>query len=127
MHKIETDSTLNRIRELTKTSDEKSTRFGTSRFLIQDDLIYREFHSPKYDHDETILQLNVPQKFRNHVMKLARESILGGHQGAKKTSDKVLSNFFWPGIHAEILKYCRSCDINVVKGLSQRVELQKYP
>ena len=126
----ETDPTLNRIRELTKISDEKCTRFGTSRFLIQDDLIYREFHSPKYDHDETILQLIVPQKFRNHVMKLAHESILGGHQGAKKTSDKVLSNFFWPGIHAEILRYCRSCDIcqrTITKGRVTKVPLGKMP
>ena len=44
-------------------------------------------------------------------MRMAHETILGGHQGPKKTIDRVLTNFFWPGITADITRYCRSCDV----------------
>ena len=124
------DITLHRIRELVESSEERKNRYGTSRFLYQDGLIFREFHSPKLDYGDTYHQLVVPQKFRAYVMKLAHESVLGGHQGPKKTTDKVLSNFFWPGIHSDILRFCRSCDIcqrTISKGRIFKVPLGSMP
>ena len=124
------DLTLHRIRELANRSEERMNRYGTSLFLYQDGLIFREFHSPKVDHGDKCHQLVVPQKFRVHVLKLAHESILGGHQGPKKTTDKVLSNFFWPGIHSDILRFCRSCDIcqrTISKGRVSKVPLGSMP
>ena len=63
-------------------------------------------------------------------MTLAHDSILGGHLGVKKTTDKVLSNFFWPGISGDVKRYCRSCDIcqrTTPKGKTMRVPLGKLP
>ena len=44
-------------------------------------------------------------------MHLAHELILGGHLGIKKATVKVISNFYWPGIQADIRCYCQSCFI----------------
>ena len=46
---------------------------------------------------------------RAHVTALAHESDRGGHLGAKKTKDKVLLDFYWPGIGEDVNQYCRSC------------------
>ena len=72
----------------------------------------------------------VPTPLRKQVMELAHDSILGGHLGVKKTTDRVLTNFFWPGIHEDIVRYCRSCDIcqkTVKKGSVQKVPVQQTP
>ena len=63
-------------------------------------------------------------------MHLAHESISGGHLGIKKTTDKVISNFYWPGIQADIRRYCQSCDIcqrTIQKGRVTNVPLGTTP
>jgi len=63
-------------------------------------------------------------------MKLAHDSILSGHQGVKKTYDRIVAYFFWPGVHGDVERYCHSCDIcqrTVVKGKVNKVPLQKMP
>ena len=55
--------------------------------------------------------MNVPKDFRDHVMKLAHESIVGGHLGARKTADRITSSFHLPGVIRDVTRFCRSCDI----------------
>ncbi|GFO19246.1 gypsy retrotransposon integrase-like protein 1 [Plakobranchus ocellatus] len=43
-------------------------------------------------------------------MQAAHDSIVGGHLAAKKTTDKILSEFFWPNIWEDVKRYCQSCD-----------------
>ena len=64
------------------------------------------------------------------VMKLARESIMAGHLAIKRTIQKVLSEFFWPGIACDIKRFCQPCDIcqrTVPKGKIIIAPLGKMP
>ena len=56
-------------------------------------------------------QLVVPKQLRVKVMKLAHETLLGGHLGMKKTTDRIMSSFYWPGLQRDVNLYCRSCDL----------------
>ena len=127
----ELDSTLSKLRELAKSGDEKQGTDGrNSKFVFQRGLLCREFQSPHVDHGNKFNQLVVPVPFRKHVMQLAHEGILGGHQGTKKTTDKILTNFFWPGIQADVMRFCRSCDVcqrTLQKGRVSNVPLGKMP
>jgi len=63
-------------------------------------------------------------------MSLGHDSILSGHQGVKRTLDRVTSEFFWPGITADIKRYCQSCDIcqrTTAKGRVSKVPLGQMP
>ena len=63
-------------------------------------------------------------------MEIAHDSFVGGHMGIKKTSDKILSNFFWPGLKDDVKRFSRSCDVcqrTVNKGQVYRVPLQITP
>ena len=63
-------------------------------------------------------------------MGLAHESMMGGHLGVKKTMDKIQASFYWPGIHGDITRYCRSCDVcqkTLSKGKVAKVPLMKMP
>ena len=51
-------------------------------------------------------QLVSPHSLRESVLEVAHDSILGGHLVTNMTS-----NFFWPGGHDDVTRYCQSCDV----------------
>ncbi|XP_068212662.1 uncharacterized protein [Palaemon carinicauda] len=74
--------------------------------------------------------LVVPRKFRELIMKMAHDSLLAGHFSNCKTEDKVFALYFWPGATADILRYCRSCDIcqrTTSQGRVKKAPLQTVP
>ena len=76
------------------------------------------------------MQLVVPESFREKVLRLAHETLMSGHLGIKKTMDRVLTEFFWPGACGEVSRFCKSCDIcqrTIQKGRVTKVPLGKLP
>ena len=89
--------------------------------------LYRIFQNKL--HGE-VKQIVVPEIYRKQVMRLAHESIVGGHLGAKKTMYRITSNFHWPGVVADVTRFCRSCDIcqkTAPKGRTCKVPLGEMP
>ncbi|XP_041483470.1 uncharacterized protein LOC121430260 [Lytechinus variegatus] len=125
----QSDSSLSRCFQLAQDSDPKVSKDGSvSRFLVEKGILYRENKDPKTD--VTDLQVVLPTSLRQQVMKIAHESLLGGHQGIKKTSDRILRNFYWPGIIGDISRFVQSCDIcqrTFPKGRVQKVPLGDMP
>lgn len=60
-----------------------------------------------------VFQIVVPVKWCNLVLQLVHEQ--SGHQGVRKTYDRVL-RFFWPWLKREVAKYVRSCHTCQVTG-----------
>ncbi|XP_071476579.1 uncharacterized protein [Diadema antillarum] len=123
-----TDPTLKKARELAQVRLSDEERRDT-HFVFEDGLLYRIFQ-PKTQTSNSVKQLVVPRPFRKAVLSLAHEGIMSGHQGIGKTTEKVLSCFFWPGIHADVARFCRSCDIcqrTVPKGRVPKVPLGQMP
>ena len=55
---------------------------------------------------------------------------MAGHQGVKKTLDRILSGFHWPGIHPDVSCFCQSydmCQRTIEKGKVQNIPLEKMP
>ena len=76
------------------------------------------------------IQLVVPVKFRDTVLKLAHESILAGHMSTARTVSRILSEFYWPEVQSDIKRFCSSCDIcqrTVPKGRKSKFPLGKMP
>ncbi|XP_069110014.1 uncharacterized protein [Argopecten irradians] len=106
------DPTLTKFRKLA--SEEETYERddgGSSTIFYQKGVMYRRFQSPKVRNGMTFRQLIVPERYRDMVMRLAHESVMSGHLAAKRTANRVLSEFFWPGVQAEVTRFCRSCDI----------------
>ena len=40
-------------------------------------------------------------------MRLAHKPLMSGHLGTKKTSDRVVAEFFWPGICGDVARFCK--------------------
>ena len=99
---------------------------GQTKFVERKDLLHREFTKG----NKVTLQLVVPEGFREKVMRLAHETLMSGHLGTKKTLDRVVAEFFWPGICGDVARFCKSCDIcqrTIQKGRVSKVPLGKLP
>ena len=80
--------------------------------------------------EKELKQILVPKDLRKKVMEIAHDTMLAGHMGVKKTEDRILTNFYWPGIHQDVASFCRSCDVcqrTVSKGRVAKVPLGKMP
>ena len=67
---------------------------------------------------------------RRPIMEVAHGSIMGGHMGIKKTTDKIQSAFHWPRIQGDVTRFCKSCDVcqkTVSEGSVPKVPLEKMP
>uniref|UniRef100_A0A8C6LIR9 Gypsy retrotransposon integrase-like protein 1 n=1 Tax=Nothobranchius furzeri TaxID=105023 RepID=A0A8C6LIR9_NOTFU len=65
-------------------------------------------------------QLVVPQKFRSQVLYLALDHF-SGHLGKRKTYQRILGNFFWPGMKSDVPRYCQSCHVCQLGGKPNQV------
>ena len=100
------------------------------RFEIRNDILYRIYKHPKVERGEPVRQIVVPRSSRPQVMELAHESMFSGHMRVRKTVDRILSNFYWPGVRSDVAKFCNSCPIckrTVGKGRVARAPLQNMP
>ena len=99
---------------------------GETKFVLKKDLMYRQFTKE----NKLTLQLVIPESFREKVLRLAHETLMSGHLGIKKTMDRVLTEFFWPGVCGDVSRFCKSCDIcqrTIQKGRVTKVPLRKMP
>ena len=120
------DSSLSRIWDLIKSGD---TRDGLYRdeFFLKNDLLYRRVPKPRGFEEESHTQLVVPRSLRPLVLKTSHESVLGSHMGFKRTADRILECFYWPGCQVEIKRWTQSCDIcqkTVKQGSVPRAPMQ---
>ena len=108
----------------------KMTKTGQAWFVVQDELLYRCYQKLQGVKRPIVKQLVVPQCRREQVLKIAHESIMAGHLGIQRTTDRVLSRFYWPGIHSSIVQFCRSCDRcqkTEPKGKVPKATLEEMP
>ena len=78
-------------------------------------------------------QIVVPQQlriFRSTILSLGHDILLAGHLGNKKTRDRIMQHFFWPGIFndiAECGRSCPECQMGTAKGRVPRAPLVSIP
>ena len=125
------DPTLSRINKLLEEkAGPKVTKAGESWFERRHGILYRFHQNKNQPTKPAVKQLVVPKNRRTQVLQLAHEGIMGGHMGIQKTTDKVLTNFYWPGLQGDVSRYCQSCDIcqrTLPKGKTPRVPLDQMP
>jgi hypothetical protein len=130
-HGQKKDPSLNKLMQH---ADEKrmfTTKGGNSYwFEVQDGILYRVFEPKAGTRSVPGKQIAVPSGQRRRVMELAHESIVGGHLSARKTEDRIITSFYWPGISSDVSRFCKSCDVcqkTIPKGRVSKVPLGEMP
>ena len=99
-------------------------------YEVKSGILYRIYKHPFVNGGKPVKQLMVPVQLRPRIVQVAHGSITGGHLGIKKTTDKIESAFYWPGIQGDVTCFCKSCDVSektVNKGSVSKMPLQKMP
>ena len=81
-------------------------------YLIKDDILMRKWSPTACDNNEkgeTVYQIAVPTVHRREVLELAHDLPVSGHLGVRKTYNRVLQHFFWPGLKRDVAKWCKEC------------------
>ena len=81
-------------------------------YLIKDDILMRKWSPTACDNNEkgeTVYQIVVPTVHRREVLELAHDLPVSGHLGVRKTYNRVLQHFFWPGLKRDVAKWCKEC------------------
>ncbi|XP_069108942.1 uncharacterized protein [Argopecten irradians] len=122
------------LRKLWRIANDGETRYrkdgGKSSFFVKKGLLYREFQSPRNANGRIFKQLVVPTNYREDVLRLAHDSRMAEHLAAKRTSERILTEFYWPGVDSDVTRYCRSCDVcqkTISKGRVTKVPLGTMP
>lgn len=70
-------------------------------------------------------QIVLPTVLRQPVLEIAHESF-AGHLGIKKTSEKILTDFYWPGLREDVKNHVNSCHTCQVAGKPNQT-IPPYP
>ncbi|XP_073721213.1 uncharacterized protein [Misgurnus anguillicaudatus] len=90
-----------------------------SGYFVSDGVLMRKWTDPKMSSQDdwsSVFQVVVPAVYRSDILYLAHDHCLSGHLGVKKTLDRVLRHFFWPGVKTDVAQHCRSCHVCQVVG-----------
>ena len=58
---------------------------------------------------ENELLIVVPRQLRNDLLRWAHDDVTAGHLNDKKSLDRLLQHFTWPGVRRDVQLYCRGC------------------
>lgn len=75
------------------------------RFREKDGVLYRRVRRP--DGGEEILQLLLPEVLWSEVMNNLHQD--HGHQGVERTTELMRLRCYWPGMAADVQKWCQDC------------------
>ena len=88
-------------------------------YYLKDGVLMRKFRPSDVAADEewaVVNQVVVPKVYRNDILSMAHSLPLGGHLGINKTTNKILRQFFWPGLRKDVSNFCKSCHTCQVVG-----------
>ena len=90
---------------------------GSEAFVVENGVLMRK-NKVKVGEDywEDRLQVVVPEGYREEILSLAHGGLFSGHLGRSKTYDKVVAEFYWPGVYTDTEKFCQTCHTCQVVG-----------
>ena len=97
------DESLKRFHELAN----KGERLNGIMFVHKRDILYRS-KLDKLGNEKK--QVVLPKNMRPQILSIGHDNPMAGHLGRQKTTDRIQSEFWWPGIIGDVKRYVMSCD-----------------
>ena len=100
-------------------SEREAEKVPVCYFLNSADVLMRKWRPPNVPASNewsVVYQIVVPPLYRRDILVLAHDTPLAGHLGVEKTYRKVLSHFYWPGLHGDVKRFCKTCHVCRLAG-----------
>lgn len=75
--------------------------------VTENGILYRHYRDRK---GKVVDQLIVPQSLRQDILHLCHSNSWAGHLGVRKTKQRLLQEWYWPGCFKDVEQYVRACD-----------------
>ncbi|XP_065894244.1 uncharacterized protein [Dysidea avara] len=100
-------------------SEREAEKVPVCYFLNSGNVVMRKWRPPNVPASNewsVVYQVVVPPPYRKDILVLAHDTPLAGHLGIAKTYRKVLGHFYWPGLHGDVKKFCKTCHVCQLAG-----------
>ena len=87
-------------------------------FTLIEGTLYNLYHSEGSTQPRT--RLVVPPALRAPVLTAHHDNILTGHRGIAATYHRIRKNYFWRNMFADVVAWCRSCQVCAHRKISHR-------
>ena len=97
-------------------------------FIVENGILYKMITDRSGS--EQLKVLVVPTAYRSKVLQFGHDSILAGHQGVKKTKERIKRSFFWCKMNKDIefyIRSCKQCQLTSRKLKQDRIPLKPIP
>ncbi|XP_072182290.1 uncharacterized protein [Diadema setosum] len=102
------DGTLKLVREKALPSD---TDAGDEcYFYWEGGILFRHWRKKGATQGQEFRQVVVPKQYRRELLGMAHDNLMAGHLGVEKTKDRILRNYYWPGLFRDVSEYIRTCE-----------------
>ena len=101
----------------------------STEYQVIDGLLYKAAPPSAATADNEYL-LVLPESHQTEVMRLAHDTVFGGHLGVAKTMQRIGSHFYFPKMKKKIVHYiktCHACQMVAPQRKVERVPLQPIP
>lgn len=101
-----------------KVITEQEAEIKGNGFFLKEGILMQKWRDVKCDNDNCRegSQIVVPAIYRNDILHMAHDTPYAGHLGVNKTYRRILPYFYWPGLHRDVTKYCKSCNTCQIVG-----------
>ena len=105
----------------------KKCKERTAPFFLREGIMLRSWTPPHQK--EPIDQVILPHGYREAVLRMAHMAPWAGHFGRRRTTDRILHRFFWPGVRQDVADLCRRCQTcqRTAQGTTRKVPLVPLP
>ena len=76
--------------------------------IVQDGLLWHKFNRTGFREKEL---LYVPDGLREMIVEAAHVSLEAGHGGEDRTRNRVMQDFWWPGLSSQVAKFVQKCEV----------------
>jgi len=94
------DDTLSRCREVAMTDE--------THWIVVNEVLYH-IKKEKRRNGKKRMQLVLPLKYREKILRMHHEEPWAGHMGQFKTTERIASSYWWPKMRRDIIKWVKSC------------------
>ncbi|XP_026112910.1 uncharacterized protein LOC113091546 isoform X1 [Carassius auratus] len=115
------DATLAPLFELVQPVPETESVPASQAYFLKNEILMRKWVSSKSSDDwNAVRQIVVPVVYRDMILSVAHNG-LAGHLGVAKTYDRILRNFYWPGLKRDVSRFCQTCHVCQMVGKPNQV------
>jgi len=90
----------------------KKIRTRTERMTLEEGILFIRMTGFRRDNwrKEAHKLVVIPKSMVEDIIKAYHNSRLGGHRGIETTIGRIMVNFWWPTLNADVKRWCKGCE-----------------